>query len=99
MAERIAISQEAIGAFSRRHHITKFAFFGSVLKSDFRDDSDIDVLVEFDPAHIPGLFTLAGIEIELSELLGRKADLRTPEDLSQYFRDEVVRSDQIQYAA
>ena len=94
----IDINQEQIAAFCQEHHIRKLALFGSVLRSDFRDDSDVDFLVEFDPEHIPGLLTLAGMEIELSEIVGRNADMRTAEDLSRYFRDEVVRSAVVQYA-
>ncbi len=63
-----------------------------------RPDSDIDLLIEFDPDHIPGLLTLAGMEIDLSEIIGRKVDLRTPQDLSRYFRQEVVDSAEVQYA-
>jgi hypothetical protein len=69
------------------------------LRSNFRDDSDVDVLVEFEPEHIPGLLTLAAMEIELSSILGRTADMRTPADLSHFFRDEVVRTALVQYAA
>jgi predicted nucleotidyltransferase len=74
------------------NHIRKLSLFGSVLTPRFRAGSDIDVLVEFDPGHTPGLLTLAGMEIEISERLGRKVELRTAEDLSRYFRDEVVAS-------
>ena len=70
-----------------------------MLGESFRPESDVDVLVEFEPEHVPGLLTLAGLEIELSELLGRKADVRTAEDLSRYFRDEVVAKAQLMYAA
>ena len=73
--------------------------FGSVLREDFRSDSDVDVLVEFEPDHVPGLFALAGMEMELTDMLGRKADLRTPEDLSPYFRSEVMATAQEQYAS
>ncbi|MFL6230551.1 MAG: nucleotidyltransferase family protein [Pyrinomonadaceae bacterium] len=87
-----------IADFCRRYHIRKLSFFGSVLREDFRPDSDVDVLVEFEPEHVPGLFALAGMERELSSLLGnRKVDLRTPQDLSPYFRDEVVASAEVQY--
>ena len=72
--------------------------FGSALRDDFKPDSDVDMLVEFYPDHIPGLITLAGMEIELSGILGRKVDLRTAQDLSPYFRQEVVESAVIQYA-
>ena len=70
-----------------------------MLGESFRPDSDVDVLVEFEPEHVPGLLTLAGLEIELSELLGRRADVRTAEDLSRYFRDDVVAAAQVLYAA
>ena len=88
----IAISQPAIDDFCQRHHIRKLSLFGSVLTPRFGPESDVDFLVEFHPAHIPGLFGIAGMEIELSRMLGRKVDLRTAEDLSRYFRDEVVAS-------
>ena len=88
----IAIPKEFLGEFCERNHIRKLSFFGSVLTPRFRPESDIDVLVEFDPGHTPGLLTLAGMEIEISERLGRKVDMRTAEDLSRYFRDEVVAS-------
>ena len=95
----IKLTGDEIAEFCRRHHIRKLAFFGSVLRSDFRPDSDVDVLVEFEPGHVPGLFQLAGLERELSGLLGnRKVDLRTPQDLSHYFRDEVLASAELQYA-
>ena len=71
------------------HHIRKLAVFGSVLHGDARPDSDLDVLVEFEPGHVPGL-AFFGMEQELSELLGRKVDLNTPQFLSPYFRDEVL---------
>jgi predicted nucleotidyltransferase len=95
----IEIDKDAIAAFCQKHHITKLALFGSVLTDEFREDSDVDVLVEFDPTRIPGLFAVVEMERELSGLLGRKADMRTPEDLSKYFRDQVVRSALVQYAA
>jgi predicted nucleotidyltransferase len=97
MVVHISVSQEKLVEFCQRHHIRRLAFFGSVLRDDFRPDSDVDVLVEFAPGHTPGLITLAGMEIELSELLGRKADMRTPADLSRYFRQEVLDSAQVQY--
>jgi len=95
----IHVDKERVANFCRRYHITKLAFFGSVLTDRFRDDSDVDVLVEFDPEHIPGLLSLVRMERELSETLGRKTDMRTAEDLSHYFRDEVVRTALIEYAA
>jgi predicted nucleotidyltransferase len=99
MSTRIDIPRESIAEFCRRHQIRRLALFGSVLRDDFRLDSDVDVLVEFDPQAGMGLFTLAAMELELSELLGRKVDLRTPAELSRYFRDEVVESSEVLYAA
>jgi hypothetical protein len=99
MTTGIPISDSGIEQFCRQHHIRKLALFGSVLRDDFRPDSDVDVLVEFDPAHVPGLFALARMERELSALFGgRQVDLRTAEDLSRYFREEVVRNAEVRYA-
>ena len=95
---RIEIPREKIAEFCKRNHIRKLSLFGSVLHGDFGSDSDIDLLVEFDPDHIPGLIRLAGMEIELTEILGRKVDLRTAQDLSRYFRQEVIDSAEVQYA-
>lgn len=94
----VDLPKKRVAEFCKRNHIRKLSLFGSVLREDFGPDSDIDVLVEFEEGHVPGLITLAGMEIELSEMIGRKADLRTPEDLSKYFRDEVVESAEVQYA-
>jgi hypothetical protein len=93
----IDIPKEKIEEFCQRHHIRKLALFGSILRDDFRPDSDVDVLVEFEPGHTVGLLRMAGLEIEFSEMLGRKVDLRTPGDLSRYFRDEVVRTSEVQF--
>ena len=88
---RINLPQDRIAEFCRRYYIRRLSLFGSVLREDFRPDSDVDVLVEFEPGYEPGFFGLARMERELSELFGgRKVDLRTPEDLSRYFRDEVL---------
>lgn len=94
---KINIPHNEVVEFCKKHYICKLAFFGSVLRDDFRPDSDVDVLVEFEEGHVPGLIRLAGMEIELSGILGRKADMRTPEDLSRYFRDEVVESSEVHY--
>jgi len=94
----INLPKEIIAEFCKRHHIRKLALFGSVLHEDFRPDSDVDVLVEFEPGHTLGLLRMAGLEMELSEVLGRKVDLRTPAELSRYFRDEVARTSEVQYA-
>jgi len=96
--ERPIIPTNFIRDFCRKHHIKKLSIFGSYLREDFGHESDIDFLVEFDPDHIPGLLEIAGMEIELSEMLGRKVDLRTAQDLSRYFRDEVVARAEVQYA-
>ena len=93
MAGRIAvpIDRERIRALCEKYHIRRLSFFGSVLRDDFSENSDVDVLVEFEPGHTPGFFTLFDIEAELSENFdGRKVDVRTPEDLSRYFRRQVV---------
>ena len=95
---RIDIPKEKIADFCRRHHIRKLALFGSVLRDDFRPESDVDMLVEFEPDHVVGFIRLAGMERELSGLLGRQVDLRTAEDLSRHFREEVVRSSVVAYA-
>jgi hypothetical protein len=93
----VAIPQQAIAAFCERNHMRRLSLFGSILTDRFSEKSDIDILVEFDPGHIPGLFELSGMELELSEMLGRKVDLRTPGELSRYFRDHVVAAAVPQY--
>lgn len=93
----IDMPQEAIAAFCRRNRIRRLSLFGSVLRDDFRPDSDIDMLVEFEPDARVGLMDLAGMQIELSQLLGREVDLRTPGFLSDYFRDEVLAEAEVQY--
>ena len=94
----IAIPREEIADFCRRHHIKNLSFFGSILREDFGPESDIDVLVEFETDHVPGLIRMAGMEIELSEIVAHKVDLRTPEDLSRYFRQDVIDSAETVYA-
>lgn len=95
---QIAVPQDQIASFCRRHHIQRLSLFGSVLRSDFRADSDIDILVDFEPGFVPGLEFFA-MEEELSRILGRKVDLNTPAFLGSYFRDEAIRTAQVQYAA
>jgi len=95
---KIEIPKEKLAEFCRRHHIRKLSLFGSVLTESFTPESDVDVLVEFEPERTPGMLRMAGLELELSELLGRKVDLRTAAELSRYFREEVVGSGEIQYA-
>jgi predicted nucleotidyltransferase len=92
-------SEKQLAEFSKHHHIRKLALFGSVLRDDFGPESDIDVLVEFEPGHTPGFFDLVKMEDELSNLFSRPVDLRTPRDLSRYFRDEVVAKAEVQYLA
>jgi len=96
---RIPLDRERVAAFYRKHHITKLAVFGSALREDFRPDSDVDVLVWFAPGRHVTLFDMVEMEEELSRIVRRKVDLRTPEDLSRYFRDEVVAAAEVQYAA
>ncbi len=98
MSPRIRFDRDALGALCRRRGIQTLAFFGSVLRDDFRPESDVDVLVEFLPGRTPGLEYFA-IQDELSELLGRRVDLQTPGFLSPYIRDRVLAEAQAQYVA
>jgi predicted nucleotidyltransferase len=94
----IAIPQQALQQFCDRYHVIKLSLFGSVLRSDFTDHSDIDFLVEFEADYTPTFFMLARMERELSELFDhRKIDLRTAEELSPYFRDKVLSEAVVQY--
>ncbi len=95
---RIIIDHEKISDFCRRHHIRKLALFGSVLREDFKPESDVDVLVEFEQGHVPGL-AFFSMERELSEILNHKVDLNTPQFLSPYFRDQVLAEAEAQYVA
>jgi uncharacterized protein len=94
---KIIIPKEKLADFCRRHHIRKLSLFGSVLRDDFTPKSDIDVLVEFEPEHIPGYIRLAGMELELAGILGRKVDMNTPNSLSHYFRRQVLAEAQVEY--
>jgi predicted nucleotidyltransferase len=93
----VSIPKEKIASFCQRHNISKLSLFGSILRNDFSNTSDVDFLVEFEPKHIPGYFRLTGMELELSEIIGRKADLRTPKELSHYFRQQVLQEALVQY--
>jgi predicted nucleotidyltransferase len=93
----IPLDKEKIAKFCRKHHIRRLALFGSTLREDFSADSDLDVLVEFEPGHVPGLAFFA-MEAELSELLGRDVDLNTPGFLSPDFRDQVLAEAEVRYA-
>ena len=98
MNSQVSVSKTALAAFCQEHGIKRLAIFGSALREDFGPESDIDVLVEFEPERIPGLLGIAGMELELSELFtGRKVDLRTPEGLSPYFRQDVLSTAEVQY--
>jgi predicted nucleotidyltransferase len=97
--KNIKIPKDNIAEFCKRNGIRKLSLFGSALRDDFRPDSDIDLLVEFRDGAAPSLLDLACMERELSVVLGgRKVDLRTPQELSRYFRDEVLSSASVQYA-
>ena len=99
MNPQLSIPRDRLATFCRERGIHRLAIFGSALRPDFGPDSDIDVLVEFEPDRTPGLLGIARIERELSALLGeRKVDLRTPEDLSRYFRQKVLDEAEVQYA-
>ena len=97
---RLPLDYETLAQCCRRHHIRRLSLFGSVLLGTDRPDSDVDLLVEFEPGEAPGLLGLAAIEAELSALLGgRRVDLRTAQDLSPHFRSEVTHTAEVQYAA
>ena len=90
---------DKVAEFCRKNRIRKLSLFGSVLRDDFRSQSDIDVLVEFEAGARVGMIRLAGLEQELGEILGRKVDLNTPGFLSKYYRDQVLSEAQVQYDA
>ena len=96
--KKLEIPRDKIADFCKRNHIRKLSLFGSALRGELRKDSDIDILVEFRPGEAPSLFDLARMERELSSLVGgRKVELRTPQELSRYFRDEVLSSASVEY--
>jgi uncharacterized protein len=97
MSVNIEIPHAEIAEFCRRNHIRRLALFGSVLRDDFGPDSDVDVLVEFEPEAQVGLFELFDMEQELSHILGRQVDMNTPNSLSKYFRDQVLEEAEEQY--
>lgn len=99
MYHGIDVPKARVAEFCRKYHIAHLSFFGSILREDFGPESDVDVLVEFEPGRTPGLLRMAGIEIELSELLGRTVDMRTPAELSRHFRDDVLKEAQVHYVA
>ncbi len=95
---KLELPREKIAAFCRKHHIRRLAVFGSALRDDFAAQSDLDVLVEFEPGHVPGLGFFA-MESELSEIVGRKVDLNTPQFLSRDFREQALSEAEVQYVA
>jgi len=98
MTARLRFKPDALAVLCRRHAIRRLPLFGSALKGAAGSDSDVDLLVEFEHGATPSLLDLADIEQELSASLGgRRVDVRTPEDLSRYFRDEVIREAEVQY--
>jgi len=96
MMPSITLPKEKIEEFCRRNHIRKLALFGSALRNDFRADSDLDVLVEFDPKHIPGL-AFFGMAQELSRIFGRQVDLNTPQFIHSDFRKQVQAEARVLY--
>lgn len=99
MSAHIQLDPEFIAEFCRRHHVQRLSLFGSVLTDRFRPESDVDFLIEFEPEDTPGFFALARMQFELEAVVGKPVDLRTPKDLSRHFREEVLRSAEVQYSA
>ena len=97
MKTHISIDEQTLSELCKRYHVKRLAFFGSVLRDDFGPDSDVDVLVEFEPGARVGLITLAGMEIDLERLLGRKVEMHTVKGLNPHFRDEVLNLAEVQY--
>ncbi len=95
----ISIPEEQVAEFCRRNHVRRLALFGSVLREDFRPESDVDVLVEFEPGTRLGYFGFMGLQEDLSAILGRRVDLNTPQCLSRYYRDKVLREARALYVA
>ncbi|MFW6159762.1 MAG: nucleotidyltransferase family protein [Acidobacteriota bacterium] len=96
--KEITVQKDKIAEFCKKHHIKRLSIYGSALRDDFKPESDIDVLVDFEPEHIPSFFKLFEMEAELSDIFGgRKVEIRTPQDLSRYFRDKVMKESEHQY--
>jgi len=95
----VEFDQAKLAAFCRRHGVARLSLFGSILRENFRPDSDVDLLVEFQPDSRVSLFDLGGMIMELQAMLDREVDLRTPQDLSPHFREEVLREARLLYAA
>lgn len=99
LAPGVNVDEDRLGTLCAAHGIRRLGLFGSALHGHLRPDSDIDLLVEFEPARTPGLLGIAALELELGDMLGRSVDLRTPHDLSRYFRDEVAAEARTVYEA
>lgn len=97
MSLKIDLSEDKIKDFCQHNRIHRLSLFGSVLREDFGPESDIDVLVEFEPGANVGLITLAGMEIELGQILGYKVEIHTVKGLNPHFRDEVLDQAEVQY--
>lgn len=95
----IHLDPEALQAICRRYGVLRLSLFGSVLRDDFTPESDVDVLVEFLPGKTPSLLSLGGMQMELTQMIGREVDLKTPGFLSCYFRDQVLQSAEVRYVA
>jgi hypothetical protein len=95
--QQVVIQREQLINFCEQHPIQRLSLFGSILREDFTNNSDIDFLVEFLPDARVGFFELLRMENELADLIGRKVDLRTPEEISHYFRQEVLDEAVVQY--
>ena len=96
---KISIPKERIAEFCKRNRVRRLSLFGSVLREDFGPESDVDILVEFEPGTRVGLIRLSGLEIELGNIVGRKIDLNTPGFLSKYYRDQILAEADVQYDA
>lgn len=95
----LSCDRDALARLCRRYRVCRLSLFGSVAKGTERPDSDVDLLVEFEPDAVPGLLGLAEVEAELSALLGRSVDLRTPNELSRHFRQRVEDTAEVQFVA
>lgn len=96
--QNISIPEETIRDFCQRHKIKNLAFFGSILGSDFKPESDVDVLVQFEPGYTPG-FDFFSMQEELTQIIGRPVELHTPNFLSPHFRENVIKEAKVLYAA
>jgi hypothetical protein len=96
---RMSIPKDKIADFCKQNQVRRLSLFGSILREDFGPDSDIDILVEFEPGTRMGLIRLSGLEIELGKIIGREVDLNTPGLLSKYFRDQILAEADVQYDA